>query len=192
MVFLGLVRIAVDEQPVLELARLRARHAKLLGDERRVLERVALGDAFVLYAAQVEGFVRERMCGPRRPELAIAARVVVDAGEVDPVEVAQLLAGLRGEVGVIRRSALLVEPDAARFATGVHEARQEARAVDADFPSRELRSDGGEPPLLVHPALMTRESERRKGTGDGEAYRDESHLRRIGIAPDGIESQAEV
>jgi hypothetical protein len=39
---------------------------------------------------------------------------------------------------------------------------------------------------------MARESERRKGTGDGEAYRDESHPRRIGIVPDGIESEAEV
>ena len=49
-----LVRVAALVQPRLEVLRLLLRHAKALGHEGGVLQRVALGHALVLEPAQVE------------------------------------------------------------------------------------------------------------------------------------------
>ena len=87
MVVLGLVWITPREDPRLQLLRLRPGNSETFRDEGRVLERIALRYALVLEATQMERLVRERVRSPSCVELREAAVAVVDAREVDAVEV---------------------------------------------------------------------------------------------------------
>ena len=187
MVLLRLVRIAPDVDPLLQLLGLWGRDSQSFCDEGSVLERVALGHAFVLEAAEMERLVCERVCSPRCVELREAAVAVRETREVDVVEVPKGLAGLWREIGVVRGPARCIEADASCFAARIDEAREEAGTADADPASREVARDGGELILLAHTLLVAREAERRESADDEEEDRNGPHRYRIGTAPDGIE-----
>lgn len=168
----------------MELVRLSPRDAEPLRDERGVLQRVALGDSLVGEPAQVERFVRERVRGPARAELVVAARGAVETREVDAIELPELRAGLRREIGVITRTAVGVEVDAARLPVRVDEASEEARTPHADVPPRDLRGDRAERILLSDPVFVRDEAgdEERRGDEDkGGPSEGDPHPVEIGL-----------
>ena len=95
LVFRRLVRVAPVVQPGLDHLGLSCRHAQPLRDVRRVLQRVALGDAFVLETAQMECLVGQRVRRPAGAELRETAVAALEAAEVDTVEMPECLARLR-------------------------------------------------------------------------------------------------
>jgi hypothetical protein len=184
-----LVRIAALVQPRLEVLRLPFWHAKALGHEGSVLQRVALGHTLVLEAAQVEGLVRERMCSPAGVELLEPAVAPLDAPKVESIKMAQRLAGLRREIRVVRGTPSLVELDTSGLAPDVDQTREEARAADGHSAAREVACDRGQLVLLAQAFLVACEPERSEATDDDEEYRDGPHRVRIGTDPDGLDQK---
>ena len=101
----------------------------------------------------------------------------------------QRLAGLRGEIHVIRRATRVVELHSSRFASHVDQAREYVRAADGDSPPREVARDRGQLVLLAHPLLVAREAERSETADDNEEYSNDTHRQRIGTGPDGLEKR---
>src|SRR5258705_14012387 len=121
----------------------------------------------------MECLVRKRVRGPTGVELLEAAVASVDAVEVDGIEMAECLARLRREIRVVRRSPCLVELHPSRFASRVDEAREKARAADADAPAGEVARDRRQLILFPHALLVPSEADRREAAdNDGEDSND--------------------
>src|SRR3954451_14549350 len=185
-VLVGLVRIAAHVQPPLQLLRGVISHAKAFGDERRVLKRVALRRRFRREAAEVERLVRQRLRGPRGSELLVRAVAPLEAREVEAVEMAERLARLGREVGVVVRPPVVVELHVTAFGSNADERAEEAGAADADLAPRQIARDGGELVLLADPVLVSPKADRRQRADDQEEGCHESHRPRIGTGPDGL------
>ena len=129
------------------------------------------------------------MCADQAVELRKAAVASVDACEVDTVEMAQRLARLRREIGMVRGTPGRIEAHLSCFAARVDEAGEEAGTVDADLASREVARDRGEAVLFAHALLVAREAERREGADDEEDNRNRPHRQKIDTRPGGIEKR---
>ena len=137
----------------------------------------------------MERFMRERVRRPACSEFLEAAVTPLDAREVDAVEMTERLAGLRGEIRVVRRAPRLVELHASRFASHIDQAREQGRAAHRDSTAGEVARDRAELVLLSHAFLMAREAKRGEAAGDNEEYSYDPHPQRIGMGPDGLEEE---
>jgi hypothetical protein len=76
---------------------------------------------------------------------------------------------------VVRRTARIVELHASRFCPRIDEAREKARATNADTPAGKVARDRAELVLLAHPPLVAGEAERREGADNDQECSNRPH-----------------